>query len=523
MGRMIPTFDDLPDDNNKLKRITIDYAIENAWLHEQLRLIRAQMFGRTSERIGSPLDVQQMPLFEVEAAPLSESAGGEKATEIKVGSHVRRKPGPQPLPAWLPRVQILHDVSDAEKLCGCGIQKDRIGQEVAEKLEYRPASFCVLQHIRPKYACPKCEGVDDEGPTVVIAPPPPQLIPKSIAGPGLLAQVMIGKFADAIPFYRQERQYKRLGVDIGRASMCNWALKVAQVCAPLLELLHQEILAGPLVNCDETTLQVLTDATTDSYVWVFVGGPPEKPTVVFLYSPTRSSEVPVEFLKDYQGGVQTDGYGGYDYLDTLPGVIHYGCWAHARRYFMDVIKAAGRLRPVDPPKGGVADEALERMRLLYAVDASARERNLSVEETLALRQDKSKPQLDSFKTWLEGSIDTIPPKSLLGKATSYALAQWARLERYVDSGLVPMDNNVAENKIRPYVVGRKNWLFSGTPEGAQASVAFYSLIETAKANKLEPYWYLRHVFERLPLARTPDDFKALLPQYIDRTLLERPP
>jgi len=296
-------------------------------------------------------------------------------------------------------------------------------------------------------------------------------------------------------------------------------MKTADACVPLLQLLRQEILSGPLVNGDETTLQVLDEPgrapTTDSYMWVFRGGQPEKPAVEFLYDPTRSSEVAAKYLRGFKGFVQTDGYVGYDFLDAQPGVIHVGCWAHARRKFMDVLKAAGN------PSSGVAYDSVERIRQLYAIEKTARQKNLTREELCAVRQELAKPLLESFHDWLSDRALETPPKGLLGKAISYTLQQWHRLKKYIDNGLLQPDNNAAENAIRPFVVGRKNWLFSGTPEGATASAAFYSLIETAKANQLEPYWYLRYVFGRLPVATSEEDYRVLLPQYIDRSVLQQ--
>jgi transposase len=351
------------------------------------------------------------------------------------------------------------------------------------------------------------------------------MIPKSIAGPGLLAHVLTAKFVDGTPFYRQESQFARITVEIKRATMCNWAMKVAEACAPLIELLREEVIAGQLVNCDETRLQVLDEpgraATDESYMWVFVGGPAGRKAVLFEYSPSRGSDVPLRILKGYHGAVQCDGYVAYDCLVPLLGVTLYGCWAHARRKFVNILKALEKLKPAHQG-GGIAQEAVDRIRLFYAIDASARKENLTVEDTLTLRQRDTKPKFESMKTWLEGLKDEVPPRGLLGQAIRYALGEWPRLERIADTGFVPLDNNVAENAIRPFVIGRKNWLFAGTPEGAKASATLYSLIETAKANGLEPFQYLRTLFEHLPTATTVDQYRLLLPQYLERDLLVTP-
>ncbi|MDF1615674.1 IS66 family transposase [Desulfurivibrio dismutans] len=483
----------------------------------QVKLLRAQLFGRKSEKMADILS-PQLPLFDEQAAA-GDQAEEAYEPEVQVAPHSRRKKGRKPLPEDLPRVEVVHDVSAEAKTCACGGEKSRIGEDVSEQLDMIPARMQVIRHIRPKYACRQCEGVEDQGPTVVIAPAPEQMIAKSIASPGLLAHVLTAKFADALPFYRQEGQFARLGVEIGRGVMCGWAMKVARRCEPLLELMQEEIRSGPVVNVDETTVQVLAEigraAKAKSYMWVFRGGAPERPALVFQYQPTRSGDPAAVFLRGYRGCVQTDGYIGYDFLDHQPGVIHAGCWAHARRKFNDVLKAAGK----PAKREGIADEALGWIGKLYKIEAHMREAGLDQEAIYRQRQEQAVPLLADFRQWLLARQREVPPRSLLGKAIAYTLSQWKRLQRYVEHGLLRLDNNSAENAIRPFVVGRKNWLFSGTPQGAKASAAIYSIIETAKANGLEPYWYLRALFERLPAAGTKAQIKALLPQYIDRNLV----
>jgi len=295
--------------------------------------------------------------------------------------------------------------------------------------------------------------------------------------------------------------------------MCFWAMRVALRCEVLLELLHEENLSGPLVRIDETPLQVLNEPgrapTTKSYMWVFVGGAVDKPAVVYLYHPTRAGNVPLQYLKGYQGYIQTDGYTAYDELGRQPGIRMLGCMAHARRKFFDVTKAAKNAKS--------ALEALSRIKKLYAIEHEAKDRELKASQIKQLRQEKSVPILDALKEWLDNKVAQVPPKSLLGKAVGYSLGQWDRLTRYVEDGILTPDNNVAENCIHPFVVGRKNWLFNYHSQGAAASAALYSLIETAKANKLEPYFYLRYLFDRLPLLDgNRGELKKLLPQYVDK-------
>lgn len=233
--------------------------------------------------------------------------------------------------------------------------------------------------------------------------------------------------------------------------------------------------------------------------------------MIYQYHPTRAGNVARNFLGDFQGTVQTDGYSGYDFLDHVKGIRHIGCWAHSRRKFMDVIKVQGKKR-----KTGSADKALSIIKKLYQLEKKARRENLSIGEIYQMRQEQAKPILDKFNKWLLKRSTQTPPKGLLGKAISYTLQQWDRLVGYIDDGYLSPDNNAAENTIRPFVVGRKNWLFSGTPEGAEASALLYSLIETAKANKLEPYAYLRYIFEMLPLASSLEEYEALLPWNVTR-------
>jgi transposase len=505
----------LPDDSTLLKQMLVDfqehYDKETGILLEQIRHLRAQLFGRKSEKFQSEGGPQPLPLFD-----MPEPVGIEyDKEEIHVPAHNRKKCGRKPLPEELPRVEVIHDIDDADKVCACGCELSRSGEEVSEQLDIVPARVQVIRHIRPKYACKNCEGVEDNGPTVKIAPVHSQIIPKSIASPGLLAHILTGKFIDHTPFYRQEKQFIRLGVEVSRTSMCNWAVQTASACQPLLNLLQDEVLAGSFINIDETTLQVLRepgrDPTSKSYMWIFRRGDPDKPVLIYQYHPTRSGDVARAFLRDFQGYVQTDGYSGYDFLDFIEEIRHVGCWAHARRKFMDVIKAQGKNR-----KSGSADKALSYIKKLYKLEKDARKNVFSPEEIYRMRQDEAKPILVDFEKWLLKKKLQTPPKGLLGKAVSYSLNQWHRLIGYIEDGRLTPDNNMAENSIRPFVVGRKNWLFSGTPEGAEASALLYSLIETAKVNKLEPYTYLRYIFERLPVASSLEDYEALLPWNVAR-------
>jgi transposase len=519
----------LPDDTTALKglifslasahtKLEKEYQSRIEFLEERIRLFQNELFGRKSEKRPVPESDQRQLLLFNEA----ESAVGEekqKPESITIPAHTRKKSGRKPLPPDLPRIDVIHDLPEAEKMCDCGVQMDRIGVEESEKLDIIPAKMQVIRHIRYKYACKNCEGVESEGPTVKIAPTPAQIIPKGIATPGLLAHILTSKFEDALPFYRQEKIFARLGVEIPRPTMCGWAMKVAEQCEPLLALLHHEIRSGPLINIDETPVQVFNEPgrsnTSQSYMWVFRGGVPDKPVLMYQYHPTRSGQVPGDFLKNYRGYIQTDGYNGYDALGRRPGVYLVGCWAHVRRKFVEVTKAAS-----GEGKKGHADIALEYIRKLYAVEKSAREQKLKADQIVAVRREHSAPVLAELKIWLESLAGQTPPKGLLGKAVNYALKNWPLLIRYLENGHITPDNNAAENAIRPFVLGRKNWLFAGHPNGAHASAALFSLIETAKANKLKPYFYVRYIFERLPLATTEADYMSLLPQNLKADQIE---
>ncbi len=499
----------LPDDPAELKRLLVEtqrrYERETELLREQVRLLYAKLFGKKSEKGGAEAGVMQLPLFDMpepEVEPVAEV--------VEVPEHTRAKRGRKPLPANLPRVEIVHDIPEDDKVCNCGAELDRIGEDISEKLDIVPAIIRVVRHIRPKYACKACEGLESEGPVVKIAPPPKQIISKGIATAGLLAHILTAKFCDALPFYRQERQFSRLGAEIPRATMANWAMKAAGACTPLLELLWREIHSGPLINIDETSVQVLAEPgrspTTKSYMWICRGGDPHHPGLIYHYAPSRSAKIARELLAGYRGAVQSDGYAGYDFLDTQPNIAHAGCWAHVRRKFVDAQKGRGKTK-----KAGSTDVALNYIRQIYAIEKEAAKQGLADEDLLALRRKKARPILEDFFLWLSKKSSQVTPKSLLGSAVNYTLNQWKRLLVYLDIPEMTPDNNAAENAIRPFVVGRKNWLFAGTQEGAKASAVIYSLVETAKANNLEPYNYLRYLFEKLPFAESRSELLKLLP------------
>lgn len=478
--------------------------LEISQLREYVRLLKSQRFGTASERVHR----EQLGLFN-EAEQLVEAE--PDAPEIEVASHTRTRRGRRPLPAWMPREEIVHDLPADERICPHdGTPLVEIGRETSEQVEFVPATARVLVHVRPKYACPCCK----QG--VRIAPLPPQPVPKSVASPSLLAYVAVSKYADALPLYRQQGMLERIGIDVSRATLAAWMVKVGELVQPLVNLMREELLASGFVQCDETRYQVLHEpgkpATSLSYLWVQRAVAHDHPLLLYEYDRSRSAEVPKRLFAGYTGLLQTDGYEGYGAIGREPGVVHLGCWAHARRKFTDALKAQGSGRKKGTKRSAKQSKAQAGLRFiekLYAVERSLKD--ASPDERLRVRQERSLPIVRSLRTWLDASLGAVVPQSLTGKALAYLDAQWPKLVRVFEYGQVPLDTNAVENAVRPFAVGRKNWLFADTVRGAQASANLYSLVETARAGGLEPWAYLEQVFQMLPAARTLEDVEALLP------------
>lgn len=498
-----PSPQSLPDDIDALKTLLLKKEQRIHLLEEQIRLFKQKRFGSSSEKSD-----QQAELFnEAELIDMMESASEAEALESaapaqREAAPRKAKPGRKPLPADLPRIRIEHDLPDADKVCTCGCVRDCIGEDTSEQLDIIPAKVQVLVNVRKKYACKQCEG------NVSTAPLPPQPIPKSKASPGLLAHIAVAKYQDALPLYRQEGILGRSDIDLPRHTLALWMVKAGQLAQPLINLLQDHLLSYPVLRCDETTVQVLKEpgkeAQSHSYMWVRVGGPPTQTTKLYHYADSRRGEVAQQLLMGYQGYVQTDDYAGYNGACAQAGITQLGCWAHARRKFVEAQKAVGKQK-----KAGKVDMAVSMIAKLYAIEKRAE--TLSPEARYTLRQQESVPQLQAIRVWLDKTLHTTLPKGLLGKALSYLEKNWSKLTVYTQDGRLGIDNNPAENAIRPFVVGRKNWLFSASTSGATASANLYSLIETAKANGLEPFAYLKRVFTELPRAQGLEDIEALLP------------
>ena len=487
---------------------------ENLTLSEKLRLALLQRFGRSSEKV----DPNQKELFAEEE---STQEHPEIEEQITVPAHKRNKAGRKPLDENLPREDIIHDIPESEKTCGCGHELAKIDEVITERLQVIPEQLYVERHIRYKYACRNCEGSGDEDkPVFRVAPSPPSILPGSIVTSGLLAFILTNKFCDHLPFYRQEKRFGRIGVSISRQDMSNWVNKTYLKLQFMENLFKQNIKDGPVIQMDETTLQVLGEETrpdtSKSYMWLARGGPPETPLVLYEYQETRRAQHAKEFLKGYSGYLQTDGYSGYDSaLKDTPEIIHVGCMAHARRKFIEAGKAS--------KKAGSAEIAITMIREIYKAENLLKERNLPEAEFLTLRKAEVNPLLEKFKTWLDEKSIQVRPSSLTGQAIAYTLGQWHKLIRFVDSPFLTPDNNAAERSIKPFVVGRKNWLFAGSPHGAKASCLFFSLIETAKANDINPYGYLKAIFDQVAVNGTEVNPESLLPWNLNKDLIMKMP
>ena len=464
-------------------------------LEEYIRLHNAKQFGASSEKD----DGSQGQLFNEAEQEIVEA---DKPEEISVPAHTRKKKKRASIPEGLPVEEIIYDLAESEKVCPHdGAELKTIGEEVHRQLDIEPAKIKELRHIRKKYACPCCEQY------LVTAKKPALPIEKSIASPGLLAYISVNKYVDALPLYRQVNIFNRIGVDLDRSTLANWMIKLGDLVEPLINLLLDKAREQSVLHMDETPLQVLNEpdksAQSQSYMWLLTTTESSVPVMIYHYSASRSGDTPKNLLDDFSGALMVDGYEGYAAVCRQNNITRLGCLAHARRKFVEAQKAQVK------NKTGKADMAVSFIQKIYAVERSCVD--ASAQERHRLRQEKAKPLFDKLEQWLQKSLANTPPKTALGRALGYLNNQWPRLIGYLDDGARPIDNNRAENAVRPFVIGRKNWLFANSQAGARASANLYSLIETAKANDLEPYTYLKQVFTQLPQAESVDAIEALLP------------
>jgi len=473
-------------------------------LEEKINYLLHHRFGAKSERFNE----RQQLLFDNEAAP-SEI---EPTTEIEVPAHTRKTGGRRNPPKHLPRVRVEHDLPEESKQCSCGHCLTRIGEETSFQYDVIPAKFQVIENVKFKYGCsnPKCA----QPPKTAQQNPPPPL-PRTQASPGVLAWIGASKFVDGLPLNRIATiAEKRFGVPFTSTTLADWTIKGSeQILSPLAAALEQALYTRDYLHIDETTLQVLNEAgrtaQQKSYIWNRVSGGNEAPIVHMHYSPSRAGAVASKLLKGFRGYLHTDGYAGYDATASRPDITQLGCWSHVRRKF----DAAGKASL--PGAANIARQGLKLIRNLYHLDNQGKEK--PPDERKQYRQKIVKPHLDLIRAWINNNqARALSYGGLLATAFTYIHNQWLKLIVFVEDARLELDNNKAERHIRPIATGRKVWLFAQSEAGAKATATWYSIVETAKANGLEPYWYLRKVFEEMPVyLRDNKPVDDLLPWNVD--------
>jgi transposase len=475
-----------------LEKQNAELIIRNRWLEEQVRLAKYKRFGSSSERTAD----NQLHLFnEVEA----ESKDVPEPPTTTIPEHQRRKKqkGAREIVLKdLPQETIEYHLPEEEQICSCcGGPLHVMGTETRQELKVIPAQIIVVNHVRDIYSCRHCEKNEETTPIETVPMPAPP-IPKSFASPSILAYIMSQKYVEGLPLYRQEHLWERFGVELSRQTMANWMIMVCDKwLLPVYEYMHEILITSDILYADETTLQVINefgrDAHQKSYMWLYRTGREGPPIILFDYQPTRAAEHPAKFLAGFSGYLHTDGYEAYEKLTNITLV---GCWSHARRYFAEALSV---LPSKERTNGTTAShQGLQFCNTLFAIESSLR--NATPKERYEARIDKSAPLLIDFRKWLLIQQEEALPKSLLGKAVNYCLNQWHKLVNFLLDGRLELDNNRSERAIKPFVLGRKNWLFSYTSKGARSSAIAYSIVETAKENNLNPMNYLTYLFEKLP-------------------------
>ena len=488
------SIEQLPNDTNTLKQMVLTLLNQIDDLNGQLYYLKRQLFGKKSEK----LDLAQRLLFENLYNEVQSKIDQQKSSKTQTLPKKRNAEhqGRNPLPKDLPRKVIEIEPTDEEKTCPvCHKQKQRIGSEETEKLEYVPASFYVKKYVRYKYVCRDCES------HISIGQLPAMAIDKGIAGEGLLAHIITSKYCDHNPLNRLENILRRHGVNINVSTMCDWVGKSADLLAPLVKRMHEKILQSPKINTDDTPIPVKSKkrrgSTYNGYLWVYID---KDHNVVFDFTPTRSREGPVKFLGKYSGYVQADAYSGYDEFFRKSGATEVGCHAHARRKFDYALDT-------DPVRSA---RLLVLWGRLYDIERKAKEEKYSSVQLLEVRQKEARPILAEIKTVLDEYKNQVLPKSPIGKAITYSLNQWEALNRYLGDPMLDIDNNLSERTLRMVVIGRKNYLFAGSEAGAWRAAIIYSLVACCKLNGIDPFRYFRDVLARVS-THPADKIDELLP------------
>jgi len=488
------SIEQLPNDSDTLKQMVLTLLGRIDDLNGQLYYLQRQLFGKKSEKLNPAQRLLFENLYDEVKAKVDEQKPS-KAKAVKKRKNAHHK-GRKPLPADLPRKVIEIEPSKEEKTClKCDADKEVIGTEVTEVLEYVPASFFVKQYVRYKYCCKMCES------DISIGPLPPRAIDKGIAGKGLLAHIITSKYCDHNPLNRLEGIFKRHGVDINVSTMCDWVGKSADLLWPLVKRMHKKILQSPKINTDDTPIPIKSKkrkgSTYNGYLWAYID---DQKNVVFDFTPTRSREGPIKFLGNYSGFVQADAYSGYDEFFRKGKATEIGCNSHARRKFEYALDS-------DPVR---AARMMVLWGRLYEIESRAKKEKYNRAQLLKARQDEAKPILAEIKIVLDEYKNQVLPKSPMGKAITYSLNQWDALIRYIDDPMLDIDNNLSERTLRMVVIGRKNYLFAGSEAGAHRAAIIYSLVASCKMNEIDPFRYFRDVLTRVS-THPADKIDELLP------------
>lgn len=486
---------------------------ENKQLHDTVDYLTRKLFGRSSEKT-SALSLEQVSLFDEAEIQADPTAPEPDLKEVQSYHRKKFKGQRAELLKDLPHHKRLCSLSEEDRFCeACGTTLVLVGEEfIRTEIEFIPAKIRVIDYYRETFECRTCR--KNGKPYMEPSPMPYPVIQHSMASPSTVAWIMHQKFVNALPLYRQEKEWKTLGVNLSRATMANWILAASRDwLMPLVELMHRKLLKERYLHADETTVQVMNEEgrknTTDSYMWVYSSGQHCKyPIRIFEYQPGRSGRYPQQFLKGFKGYLHTDAYSGYN---KVQGITRCLCWTHLRRNFVDSLP-----KDIQSPEATLPSQGIAFCNKIFEIEKTLE--SLSCEERKSERLKQEKPVLEAFWSWIDSNKGSILPKSKLGEAMNYALNQKEDLMNYLGDGNCSISNNLAENSIRPFTIGRKNWLFSGSPKGAAASAAVYSIIESAKANGLNPYKYLYFIFSELPgvqFGQYPEFLEEYLPWSAD--------